>query len=94
MVSLLIRLSLLFAAITGLILLLPGVIGLPAHLPAEVGDAITYFVNAARQFDWLLPINTLFTVFKLALLFELALFFFRVIRWLLHLLSGTSAGNS
>jgi len=90
MVALLVRLSLLLTGLVMLIGLLPDSSG----LPVDVTNALNYFVGVARTFDWLVPLNTLFTVFKLFVVFEVALVLFRVLRWMLHLFSATSAGNS
>jgi len=89
MVALLIRLSILFASISGLILILPNSPG----LPPDVATSFNYIVNLARGFDWLFPINTLFTILIAVVVFEIAIFFFKTVRWLLHLLNTSSAGS-
>jgi len=66
MIALITRITLLISALTALILFLPASPG----LPPELADAFVYFVGVARSFDWLFPLNTLFTVFKLFVLFE------------------------
>lgn len=90
MIALITRLSLIVTALTALILFLPASSG----LPASVSESITYFIGVARGFDWLLPFNTLFTILKLFVLFELGVVFFRVIRWFMHIFATGSAGNS
>jgi len=67
---------------------------LPASsgLPPEIADALSYIVGLARSFDWLFPINTAFKILGLSVVFYGAVFLFRTLRWLLHLISNTSAG--
>ena len=90
MIALITRLSLVVAGLTALILFLPASTG----LPASVSESLSYFVGVARGFDWFLPLNTLFTVLKLFVLFEVGVVFFRVLRWFLHLFTKGSSGNS
>lgn len=90
MLSLFIRLSLLLTGLVMLIGLLPSSSG----LPPEVASAFSYFISVARGFDWLFPMNTLFTILKYFVVFEIAVLLFKMFRWFLHLFSGTAAGNS
>jgi len=90
MISLFIRLGIIATGLAALIAFLPNSTG----LSTEATDAITYIVGLARSFDWLFPINTLFTVLGLAIAFHLGVFLFKSVRWILHLISQGTAGNS
>jgi len=90
MLALTTRLILIVAGITLLIAILP----LSSGLPAEVASALTYVVNLARSFDWLFPMNTLFTIVKLSVVFWTAVLLFKMLRWFLHLFATSSAGSS
>lgn len=90
MIALLIRLSL---VLTGLVMMI-GLLPTSAGLPPDVANAFTYFIGVARGFDWLLPLNTLFTVLGLFVVFEVAVFLFKTLKWFLHLFATGSAGNS
>lgn len=90
MLSLFLRLSLL---LTGLVMLI-GLLPTSAGLPPEVADAFAYFISVARGFDWLFPMNTLFTILKLFVVFEIALLLFKILRWFLHLFSSTAAAGT
>jgi len=90
MLALATRLILIVGGIALLIALLPTSPG----LPVDVTNALTYVISFARSFDWLFPINTLFTVLKLSILFWTAVLLFKMFRWLLHLLTTSSAGSS
>jgi len=94
MISILVRVSFMFILLSAFVIFVPSILGMPAHLPAEFGQAVQYFVNSARQFDWLLPINTLFAMFKFVMGIEIALLAFRIGRWLLHLFGSATAGNA
>jgi len=88
MLALAIRISLLLGGVTFLLFMLPASQG----LPPEIADALSYVVGLARSFDWLLPINTAVHILGLAVKFYLGVFLFVSLRWLLHLISNTSAG--
>lgn len=83
MISFFLRGGILVLALTILVTLLPASQG----LPPEVYSAISYFIDVARGFDWLFPINSLFTALKAFIYFELSVFLFVFLRWLFHMIS-------
>lgn len=84
-----IRLGIVALGISALIAFLPNSVG----LSADATTAIAYIVSLARSFDWLFPINTMFTVFALAIAFQLSFFLFRIMKWILHLITTGTAGT-
>lgn len=89
MTATIIRLAILILAIPLLIALLPTSTG----IPVEIVQNIEYVVNLARSFDWLFPITTLFHVLALTIGVELAIFLFKTLRWILHLITNSTASN-
>lgn len=89
MVSLFIRLGIILAAVTGLILLLPA----SAGLPADVESSLALIVSYGKQFDSVFPVNTALTILGLAIAFHLGVFLFKGFNWLLHKITTGSAGS-
>ena len=60
-----------------------GALPIGGGLPTEVHTAGTFFGNYLAILDPLVPISTLGTIIGLIITFELALFAFKTIKWLI-----------
>lgn len=78
-------LNFLYAVISFFIGLLPD----SAGLPVAVTDSFTYFVSSLKAFEFVLPVDTLFTVFGYAMVFYMALFLWRGLHWVYNKIRGS-----
>jgi len=85
------RLGVLLLALTTLFLLLPASTGLPADAYTALQTALGYLY----QWDFIIPVTTLLTILKLTIYFEIGVWLiWRPTKWILHLISSSSAGST
>jgi len=81
--------DLLFQALLWLINLLP----ISHGLPIEFGVALNYFWNALQSFNYVIPIQTILTVFLLTMSFEILIQGWKLSNWLLGHLRGSGSAK-
>jgi len=79
--------------ILGFVFILLNMIGLPTTLPTQFTSSLQTLVTYAYAFDWIIPISTLFIVLKWAIAFEIGVFVWRVMKWVLHLTTTATSGT-
>jgi len=90
MLGTLTRLGALLLLLTTVFLILPTSQG----LPDGAFDAIQSVIGFLYAWDFILPVDTILTIFGLAVAFEVGVFLWRFIKWITHLVAGTSAGST
>jgi len=70
-------LNLAYAALTGIVSLLPVSTG----LPAGISDAFLYIINAINSMSFIIPVGALFTALGIMVAFEFGLWTFFGLLW-------------
>lgn len=58
-------------------------------LPSQISDSLLVFASYFNKADSLFPVSTVFTIIALGVSVELALFFFKLINWVLNKIRGS-----
>jgi len=63
-----------------------GLVGLlpTGTLPTAISSSLTYIVGVMNTFNWFFPLDSLFTVLGIAILFELGVIGFNLLNWVYH----------
>jgi hypothetical protein len=90
MLAVITRLGVVLLALATMFLLLPSSEGLPTEAVSAVETAFGYLY----AWDYIFPVQTLLTILKLSIAFQLMVFGWRFFKWITHLISAGSAGSS
>jgi len=56
--------------------------------PTQIATSIALIMGYVNAMNWLFPVSTLITCLGIVITFEIGVFSFKFIRWLIHLIRG------
>lgn len=79
---------LLIVTFTTFLILAIGLLPNAQPLPTEITDSLITFVDFINLIDFIIPVGTLFTIVGLSLFFQFAMFTWKTVLFIIHLVRG------